>query len=174
MKKLFILVVTLLFIQNVSLSNDSVEFNFPDLGWHQVKSPDKQNNKKCFVPENQTTEKYTEMLVFTQRQIKTQGITPSIILQKQLGKDRNNYFDIVPEYITRDVNDTMITWCSPSKNTCAVKRAFQGENGVIIVSYINKMPHYSQNMFGRWSNILSTVKVYKQTEQEKPNNIIDL
>ena len=174
MKKILLLFLSVLLIQSVSYAKDYVEFNFPDDGWHLVASPDKQQNKKCYVPKNQTTENYNEMLVFVERKIKTEGITPSVIIQKQLGKDRNNYSDIVPEYITRDIDDTMITWCSPKKNTCAVKRAFKGTNGVIIVSYINKMPHYSQNMFGRWSNILSTVKVYKQTEQEKPNNIIDL
>ena len=147
-------------MQNLCFARDIVEFNFPNEGWHQVASPDGLETKKCFVPHNQTSENYTEMLVFYERVLKNMGITPMSIMHKQLGKDRTNYIDIEPEYIKQDYDDAMLTWCSKMKSTCVVQRAFQGKEGVIIVSYINKMPHYSQNMFGQWSNILSTVKLH--------------
>jgi hypothetical protein len=52
----------------------------------------------------------------------------------------------------------------------------QGDNGVIIVQYLNKAPHYSQNMFGQWSNILSTVELYKPAEKDitSPKRLIEL
>ena len=164
MKKILLSVLALFMMQNLCFARDMVEFNFPNEGWHQVDSPDGVKTKKCFVPYNQTSEKYTEMIVFYERVLKNKGITAMSIMHKQLGKDRTNYIDIEPEYIKQDFDDAMLTWCSRLKGTCVVQRAFQGNEGVILVQYINKMPHYSQNMFGQWSNILSTVKLHNPTQ----------
>ena len=57
------------------------------------------------------------------------------------------------------------------KNTCAVQRAFQGNEGIIIVTYQNRMPHYSQNMFGQWSNILSHVRLFNEAKDSGKNKI---
>ena len=172
MKKLILTLFAIFLIQNISVAKDTLEFAFPNAGWHKVQSPDGIESKKCYVPLNQSTENYNEMLIFTE---KKSVVSPVAIMQKQLGKDRLNYKDIVPEYIKHDYNDAMATWCSASKNTCALHRTFQGNDVVIIVTYINKMPHYSQNMFGQWSNILSKIKIHDSnitTEIQK--NIIDL
>ncbi len=176
MKKLLIALLSLFVMQNISLAKDSVQFAFPNEGWHKVASPDGVESKKCYVPNNQTSEKHTEMLVFYERVLKNKGISPMIILHKQLGKDRTNFGDITPEYIYITPEDAMVTWCSKTKNTCAVTRALQGQSGVIIVQYLNKAPHYSQNMFGQWSNILSTVKPYKPAEDKvtSPQRLIEL
>jgi len=171
MKKLLLCLFFILLIQNIVFSKDMVQFAFPNEGWHQVESPDGVPSKKCYVPYEQTTEKHTEMLVFSERVLKNKGISPMVILHKQLGKDRTNYLDIEPQYINQTFDDAMVTWCSKMKNTCAVTRAFQGESGVIIVQYLNKAPHYSQNMFGQWSNILSSVKLYNPSEGDvRPKN----
>lgn len=166
MKKVFLLFLCLILIQNLSFAKDVIQFDFPNAGWHNVASPDNVTSKKCFVPQNQTAEKYTEMLVFYQRVLKNKGISPMIILHKQLGKDKNNYPDIIPEYVNSNHEDSMVVWCSKQRNTCAITRAFQGENGVIVVQYINKAPHYSQNMFGQWSNILSSIELFKPAEND--------
>jgi len=175
-KKLLLSLFCLFLIQNLSFAKDMVQFDFPNAGWHKVASPDGVEAKKCYVPHNQTTEVHTEMLVFYERVLKNKGISPMVILHKQLGKDRLNYIDIEPEYITQNLEDAMVTWCSRTKNTCAVTRAFQGDNGVIVVQYLNKAPHYSQNMFGQWSNILSTVELHKPTENQvtSPKRLIEL
>ena len=176
MKKLITILLALFLAQNISFAKDSVQFAFPNEGWHKVASPDGVESKKCYVPHNQTTENHTEMLVFYERVLKNKGISPMVILHKQLGKDRLNYIDIEPEYINQKLDDAMVTWCSRTKNTCAVTRALQGDNGVIIVQYLNKAPHYSQNMFGQWSNILSTVELYKPAENQvtSPKRLIEL
>ena len=72
----------------------------------------------------------------------------------------------------QDFDDAMITWCSRIKNTCAVERAFKGNEGVVLAIYMNKMPHYSNNMFGQWSNILSNIKVFDGVSPK--GSIIDL
>ena len=87
MKKLFITLLSLFLIQNLSFAKDVVQFDFPNEGWHKVASPDGVASKKCYVPYNQTTENHTEMLVFYERVLKNQGISPMVILHKQLGKD---------------------------------------------------------------------------------------
>lgn len=175
MKKIFIALLFVILLQGVSYSKDTLQFDFPNSGWHKVLSPDGVESKKCYVPYNQTAENYTEMLIFTQKIIHNTGLTPMVMIQKQLGKDKNNYRDISPEYITNNTEDTMITWCSSSHNTCAIERAFQGNDGIVIVIYLNKAPHYSQNMFGQWSNILSSIKVYSPKQGESaPNNLIEL
>ncbi len=167
MKKLFVVLMSLLFIQTGVLAKDTLQFDFPNDGWHAVSSPDGVMSKKCFVPYNQTSENYTEMLIFSERVLKNTDISALTILHRQLGKDRNNFPDIIPEYITQDMDDAMITWCSKLKNTCTVERAFKGKEGIIIAVYQNKAPHYSQNMFGQWSNILYHVKVYDGSENAK-------
>ena len=106
------------------------------------------------------------MLVFYQRVLKNKGISPMVILHKQLGKDKNNYPDIIPEYVNSNHEDSMVVWCSKQRNTCAITRAFQGENGVIVVQYINKAPHYSQNIFGQWSNILSSIELFNPAQND--------
>lgn len=159
MKKLLSVLFAFL-IAGTCFANDTLTFNFPNEGWHKVESPDGITTKKCYVPYNQTSENYREMLIFMQRKTKNTGISPMVILQKKLGKDRLNYFDIEPAYIKQDFDDAMVTWCSKSNNVCSLQRAFQGNEGVILVSYINKMPHYSQNIFGQWSNILGSIKLY--------------
>lgn len=175
MKKILVLILCLFCVQLVSLAKDTLQFSFPNEGWHKVASPDGVESKKCFVPYNQTSNDYTEMLIFSERILKNKGLSPMVMLHRQLGKDRNNYPDIVPEYIVRDFDNAMVTWCSELRNTCAVSRAFQGAEGVIIATYVNKAPHYSQNMFGQWSNILSQVKVYSpQQGSVKPSNLIEL
>lgn len=171
MKRLFIALLSLFLMQNITLAQEIVEFDFPNAGWHQVASPDGILSKKCFVPVNQTSDNYTEMLIFNKRTLKNKGITPIVILQKQLGKDRLNYMDIEPNYIVNDFDNAMVTWCSKSKNTCTVQRAFQGNDGIIIVTYRNRMPHYSQNMFGQWSNILSQVRLFNETKDSSKNKI---
>ncbi len=176
MKKFFLCLKSLFLFQGISIAKDKIQFDFPNEGWHKVASPDGVESKKCFVPYNQSAENYTEMLILNERVLKTQGITPGVIMQKQLGKDKNNYRDIIPEYISRDLNNTMVTWCSQIKNTCTVQRAFQGSEGIIIASYINKAPHYSQNLFGQWPNIISNIKVYTPSSgnEKTPNNVIEL
>lgn len=168
-KKILSVLFCFFVIQNISFAGDKLQFDFPNAGWHKVASPDGVANKKCYVPYEQTTEKYNEMLVFQQKNLKNKDISPMVILHKQLGKDRLNYSDIVPEYIVRDFDNAMVTWCSRNHNTCAITRAFNGNNGVVIVQYINKAPHYSQNMFGQWSNILNKVELYSTSE----NNVTD-
>ncbi len=174
MKKFILIVLFLLMFQNITIAKDSIEFVFPNEGWHKVDSPDGVISKKCFVPHNQTASNYVEMVIFTERILKNKDISPITILQRQLGKDRLNYSDIEPEYIKRDFDDAMITWCSKIHNTCAVKRAFQGKDGVIVASYINKMPHYSQNIFGQWSNILGSIKINKIENETSNKGIINL
>ena len=171
MKKLIIALLSIFLMQNITLAKEIVEFNFPNAGWHQVQSPTGVLSQKCFVPVNQTSDSYTEMLVFNKKVLKNKGITPMVILHKQLGKDRLNYKDIEPSYIINDFDNAMVTWCSKMNNMCVVQRAFQGNEGVIIVTYRNKMPHYSQNMFGQWSNILSQVKLYNPNEDSGKNKI---
>lgn len=175
MKKIFLSLLSIFLLQGFCFAKDIIQFDFPDNGWHKVQSPDKVESKKCFVPYNQTSDNYTQMLMFQERVLKNKDITAMFILHRQLGKDRNNYPDIVPEYIKQDANDAMVTWCSKMKNTCVVERAFQSPLGVVIAVYTNKAPHYSQNMFGQWSNILSTVKIYTtDSTKPTPDNLIEL
>lgn len=175
MKKLFLSILSILIIQNVCTAKDILQFDFPNEGWHKVESLDGRVSKKCYVPHGQTAENHTEMLIFSERILKTQGLTALTLLHKQLGKDKNNYLDIKPEYVYSDADNAMVVWCSSLRNTCAVSRAFQAKEGVVFASYINKAPHYSQNMFGQWSNILSMVKVYEpQQGQVQATNLIDL
>ncbi len=172
MKKI-IIILTALFLTQINVSaKDSLIFDFPNEGWHKVMSPDGVASKKCYVPYNQTGENYTEMLVLSEKILKNNDISALSMLHRQLGKDKNNYPDIMPEYVFQDMNDAMITWCSRVKNTCTVQRAFQGPQGIIFASYINKMPHYSQNIFGQWSNILMNIKA--NTSNTPSKNIIEL
>ena len=159
-KKYVLLFSCLLFVHNYCFAKDIIQFDFPNNGWHKVQSPDKVESKKCYVPFGQESENFTEMLIFFERILQNQDIGAMTILQKQLGKDKNNFPDIVPQYIKQDMNDAMAAWCSKQKNTCTIERAFQGKEGVILAIYINKMPHYSQNMFGQWSNILNAIELY--------------
>ena len=167
MKKLFLSILSLFMLQNFCFAKDIIQFDFPNEGWHKVESPDKRTTKKCYVPAGQTAENYTEMIVFSERVLKTQGLTALTLLHKQLGKDKNNYLDIAPEYVYADADNAMFIWCSQLRNTCAVNRAFKGKEGVIFATYLNRAPHYSQNMFGQWSNILSTVKLHNPTQINK-------
>ncbi len=174
-KKTFLCLMSFILIQSYCLAKDKLQFDFPNDGWHKVVSPDGVESKKCYVPYNQTSENYTEMLILNERILQNQGLTSMVIMQKQLGKDKNNYKDITPEYISQDINNTMTTWCSQTKNVCTVQRAFQGTEGIILAIYINKAPHYSQNLFGQWPNILSNIKVYSPADGENtPDNIIEL
>ena len=73
------------------------------------------------------------------------------------------------------MDDAIATWCSKLYSTCSISRAFQGNQGIVLVTYINKMPHYSQNIFTNWVNILGSVKLYTpDNSQEKPLNLIEL
>lgn len=175
MKKILISLLSIILIQGFAFAKDTLKFEFPNDGWHKVMSPDGIESKKCYVPYNQNAENYTEMLIFSERVIKNQGLSPMVMLHKQLGKDRNNYPDIIPEYIVKDIDNAMVTWCSQLKNTCVVERAFQGNEGVVFAIYKNRAPHYSQNMFGQWSNILSKVEIYNpQDTKTDSKNIIEL
>ncbi|MBQ4123107.1 hypothetical protein IJD44_05225 [bacterium] len=174
MKKFVLLLVSVFLIQGASFAKDILQFDFPDKGWHQVESPDKSKYKKCYVPYNQTAQNYTEMLIFYERIVKTPGITAMTLLQKQLGKDKLNYTDIYPEYIKQDFDNSMAIWCSQKHSICTVQRAFQGKKGVVIATYINKMPHYSQNIMTNKVNILGSVKVYDETTKDNATNLIQL
>ncbi len=175
MKKFFPVVLSLLLIKSFCFAKDTIQFDFPNKGWHQVASPDGIESKKCFVPHNQTAQNYTEMLIFSERILKNKDLSPRVMIHKQLGKDRTNYLDIEPEYIKHTFDEAIVAWCSEIKNTCAVERAFQGTDGVIFAIYINKAPHYSQNMFAQWSNILGSAKIYEQEDGKPiPDNLIEL
>ena len=175
MKKTVLLLVSLFILQGLCFAKDILQFDFPNEGWHKVPSKDGVEAKKCYVPANQTADNYTEMMIFTEKAVKTQGITPLTLLQKQLGKDKNNYKDIYPEYIKQDFNNAMAIWCSEKHGVCTVQRAFQGDEGIILVSYINKMPHYSQNILTNKVNIVGSIKVYKKDTQTTSNkNLIRL
>lgn len=174
MKKLIIFIAGLFILQGTCQAKDILQFDFPNDGWHRVESPDKVQAKKCYVPQNQTTENYQEMIVFYERPISSAGITAMTLLQKQLGKDKNNYRDIYPEYIKQDFDNAMAIWCSQQKGVCTIQRAFTGKEGIIIVSYINKMPHYSQNIITNKVNIIGSVKVYDESASPKATNLIEL
>ncbi|MBQ3642903.1 hypothetical protein II906_13410 [bacterium] len=172
MKKIILFLFAALLIQNICIAKDKLEFAFPNDGWHKVASPDGIEAKKCYVPYNQSSENYTEMLIFVEKKSVT---NPAAIMQKQLGKDMLNYNDIIPEYVRASYDDAMATWCSRAKNTCAIHRTFFGKDGIIIATYINKMPHYSQNMFGQWSNILNGISLYNsEITSEIKKSIIEL
>ena len=174
-KKFFIVFFSFLFLQNFASSNDSIIFDFPNQGWHNVPSPDGVQYKKCFVPANQSSQNYTEMLTFIAKKTKNSDLSPIVILQKQLGKDKNNYLDINPEFIYQNLDDSMVTWCSQFRNTCVVQRAFKGNENIILAIYTNKAPHYSQNIFGQWPNILSKIKVFSPHSSDSiPENLIEL
>ena len=175
MKKIVILLFSLFILQGLCYAKDILQFDFPNKGWHKVESPDNVQAKKCYVPQNQTNQSYTEMIVFYERIVKNPGITAMTLLQKQLGKDKNNYKDIYPEYIKQDFNDSMAIWCSQANSICTIHRAFQGKEGIIIATYINKMPHYSQNILTNNVNILGSIKVFDPNKSdEKPSNLIEL
>ena len=175
MKKFLLSLMSILIIQSNCMAKDILQFDFPDAGWHKVASPDGIEYKKCYIPQNQTEQNYTEMFVFMEKNIKTPGISPMTILQKQLGKDRNNYKDIFPEYIKQNFDNAMAIWCSEQRSTCAIERAFQGNEGIILVTYINKMPHYSSNIITNKVNIVGSVKLYNnQNTEPKPKNLIEL
>lgn len=175
MKKLILIILGLFVLQSMCFAKDIIEFDFPNEGWHKVQSPDKIETKKCYVPYNQTSENYTEMLIFQERALKNKDIGAMIILHKQLGKDRTNYFDILPQYVKQDMDDAMYTWCSEAKKTCSITRAFKADEGVVLVTYLNKMPHYSQNIFTNWMNIVGSVKLYNKTvEKTSTTNLIQL
>ena len=164
MKKIVLLLISLFIMQSLCFAKDILQFDFPDAGWHKVPSPDNSEYKKCYVPVNQTNENYTEMIIFTEKIVKTPGITALTLLQKQLGKDKNNYKDAYPEYIKQDFNNAMALWCSERHGICTLQRALQGDEGVILITYINKMPHYSQNIITNKVNILGSVKVFDKTQ----------
>ena len=175
-KKTALFVLCVMLLQNIATAKDTVKFTFPNEGWHSVVSPDGIKSKKCFVPANQTSENYTEMLTLIQKPSKVSDMSASAVLHRQLGKDRTNYRDIIPEYVLRDLNNGIVTWCSRNNNICAVERAFQGESGVILAIYTNRAPHYSQNMFGQWINNLGRLEVYNPQESnaEKNSSLIEL
>ena len=175
MKKLLLIILSLFLIQNLVFAKDVLQFKFPNEGWHKVDSPDKVQSKKCYVPYNQSSENYTEMFIFSERVLQNKALSPMAILQKQLGKDKNNYLDVMPRYIKQDIDDAMVYWCSESKTTCAIERAFQGKEGVILVIYKNKMPHYSQNLLTNQVNIVGSVKTYSpNSSQNTSDNLIEL
>ncbi len=175
MKKFILLIISIFMLQNSCLAKDMLQFDFPDQGWHKVESPDGVQSKKCYVPLNQTAQSYTEMFVFYERTIKNPGITAITILQKQLGKDKNNYKDIHHQYIKQDFDDAMAIGCSKLNSTCTIHRAFKGNEGIVMATYINKMPHYSQNLLTNKVNILGSVKLYdKANSQTAPSNLIQL
>ena len=76
MKKIIIALISVFLMQNITLASEVIQFDFPNAGWHQVQSPDGVASKKCFVPVNQTSDNYTEMLIFNKRILKNKGITP--------------------------------------------------------------------------------------------------
>ncbi len=172
MKKLAILLTGLLLLNCSAFAKDTLQFDFPNAGWHKVMSPDGVASKKCYVPYSQSSESFTEMIIFSERVLKHADISALSYIQKQIGKDRNNYKDIIPEYMVQDMDNAMVTWCSQLHNTCAVERVFKGNQGIVTAIYLNKAPHYSQNMFGQWSNILSNVKVYNG--EAPADNLIEL
>ena len=174
MKKILTILISFVLIEQISIAKDILLFDFPNEGWHRVESPDGIKTKKCYIPVNQTTENYNEMLVFSEKIIKNEGINAMVLMHKQLGKDHNNYPDILPQYIVKDENNAMAAWCSKLKNICEVKRTFQGKEGIIFVDYINKMPHYSQNILGQWSNILGRIEIYDKLSEKETKNKIEL
>ncbi len=175
MKKSAVIILCLCILQTASFAKDRLQFDFPNEGWHKTESPDGIKSKKCYVPYNQTAKDFKEMVIFTEKTVKNDGLSAMVLLHRQLGKDRNNYPDIIPQYIIQNENNSIVAWCSKLRNTCAVERAFKGNEGVIFAIYINKMPHYSQNMFGQWSNILGRAEIYDKTiSKEMSQNIIEL
>ncbi len=175
MKKFILTILSLFVMQNICFAKDIIEFDFPNDGWHKVQSPDKVASKHCYVPYNQTEENFTEMLIFQERALKNKDIGAMIILHKQLGKDRTNYLDILPQYVKQDMDDAMYTWCSEAKKTCSITRAFKANEGVVLATYLNKMPHYSQNIFTNWMNIIGSVKAYNKTQSKTTGiNLIQL
>ena len=173
-KKIALFLIGLLVVQTACWAKDTLNFTFPNEGWHRVVSPDGVASKVCYVPYNQSSTSYTEMLTFIEKNMKHVDMSPAAILHRQLGKDKNNYKDIYPEYVVQDAENAIVTWCSKTFNTCAVERAFRGKQGIVLVIYTNKAPHYSQNMFGQWVNNLGRIEVYdpeKTTENQKVNLI---
>lgn len=163
-KKFILFVLSALLVQNIVLAKDTVTFTFPNEGWHKVASPDGVASKVCYVPQNQSSENYSEMVTFMQKAAKNSDLSPSVIMIKQLGKDRNNYYDIIPEYVVQDQENTIVTWCSKAKNTCVIERAFRGQSGIVLAIYTNKAPHYSQNIFGQWVNNLGRMEIYNPSD----------
>lgn len=166
-KKIALFVLSVLLIQNIVWAKDVITFTFPNEGWHRVASPDGVASKVCYVPSGQTSDSYSEMVTFMQKASRNIDISASAIMTKQLGKDRNNFYDIVPEYVISEPDNTIVTWCSKARNTCVIERAFRGQTGVVLAVYTNKSPHYSQNIFGQWINNLGRMEIYNPSDNSQ-------
>ena len=141
-------------------AKDVLQFSFPDAGWHTAGCPSDFSDSRCYAPLNQTAADFREMYIFTAYPAENPLETAE---KKQIFHDSFKYKDITIHYVYKNPEDIMFLWCSKFNNTCAVNRIFKGRENIISALYLNRAPHYSQNMFGRQTNILAGVRVYDKT-----------
>jgi len=142
-------------------AKDALLFSFPDAGQHKTECPSDFPESRCFAPLNQTGADFREMYIFS---LYPAEISLETAEKKQIFHDSFKYKDITIEYAYKTPEDIMFLWCSKLNNTCAVNRIFKGRENIISALYLNRAPHYSQNMFGRQTNILAEVRIYDKTE----------
>lgn len=147
----------------------SITFCPPD-GWQKNEELSEEGKKIVFTPKSNQPE-YLETLTITTEN----GIISS---DKQLW---NNLIEIKKEYPDFKYYKPLFTQtnsmglgCSVNGGFCIIQRVESYSDELYIYTYKNNMPHYSQGLFGKWTNILGQIEAGEQPLKSENHEVFKL
>ena len=163
----FKIFLTLILLNTLAFAN-SVTFTLPD-GWEKNEIYSAKNDVLIFSKTDETLPR--ETLTITSEEAKTSAdkvLWDNFIV---LSKKYSDFKYYKPIYTPQD---SMGLGCSIEGSFCVVQRVEIYEGDIFTYTYVNSFPHYSQGLFGKWTNILGAIRAGKQEKTRESDEVFEI
>ncbi len=153
----------------------NITFKVPN-GWKKNDNLSLENKKLVFTPAVNKLLKAKEANPTEALYIEVKESTAEIntILLNNLINIQKEYSDFKYYKVISEPENSMGLGCTSQGGFCIIQRIEYYQKELYVYTYINNRPHYSQGLFGKWTNILGQIRAGKQPLTDKNDEVFEL
>ena len=148
---------------------NAITFCVPN-GWEKNDLLSDKSKKLVFTPQNSKTGNEEALTVIT----KKEAVSADKLLLLNLIEIKKQYSDFKYYNPVSMPENSIGLGCSSQGSFCLIQRIEYYQNEFYIYTYINNRPHYSQGLFGKWTNILGQIRAGNQPLKSKNDEVFEL
>lgn len=147
----------------------SITFCVPN-GWEKNVLLSENGKKIVFTPQNSPTGNQEALTVV----VKKEAVSADKLLWNNLIEIKKEYPDFKYYKPVFEPENSMGLGCTSQGGFCMIQRVEYYEKELYLYTYINNRPHYSQGLFGKWTNILAQISAGEQPLKSKNDEVFEL
>lgn len=167
MKKVLLLIISLLAIPAAVFAYETVLIDFPTgVSWDAVYYQTEGTEAILqYVPHGQSAASWTKTLIFHSYKTIDQGGSASALMDKTTMEMENLNQSQSYRYTKYSETDSLATRCitknSQTPTQCDIYRVSKSYEGLISMQYINKNIQDFKNTYNMWYNIVQNIRIYR-------------